>query len=109
MSRQPIAPAGALVPARALVVILLLGAVGGAVALAQSGGPFDLTWHSIDAGGQAGSASTGGSFALGGTIGQPDAGPPLSGGTFGLAGGFWPGGANPLYRVYLPIIVRDSR
>jgi hypothetical protein len=91
------------------MVILLLAAVGGAVALAQSGGAFDLTWYTVDGGGQAGSASTGGSFSLSGTIGQPDAGPPLSGGAFGLGGAFWPGGANPLYRVYLPIVVRDSQ
>jgi len=90
-------------------VSLLLAAAGGGVALAQSGGPFDLTWYTVDAGGQAGYASTGGSFALSGTIGQPDAGPPLSGGAFGLAGGFWSGGAGPLYRVYLPIVVRDSQ
>jgi len=109
MSRKPIAPAAALLPARTLVVMLLLAAVGGAVALAQSGGSFDLTWHTVDGGGRAGSASTGGSFALSGTIGQPDAGPTLSGGAFGLDGGFWSGGGNLLYRVYLPIVVRDSQ
>ena len=55
-----------------------------------SGGGYDIVWHTIDAGGI--SNSTGGSFELSGTIGQPDAAPnpPLSGGTFELAGGFWP-------------------
>src|SRR6185436_16695827 len=45
----------------------------------------------IDGGGQ--TFSTGGSFSLGGTIGQPDAGSPsapLTGGSFELVGGFWP-------------------
>ncbi|MEK6642317.1 MAG: hypothetical protein AABZ08_00280 [Planctomycetota bacterium] len=54
------------------------------------GGGFTIDWHTIDGGGV--SNSTGGSFELSGTIGQPDAAsnPPLSGGTFELAGGFWP-------------------
>jgi hypothetical protein len=41
----------------------------------------------VSAGG--GGASTGGAFALTGTVGQPDAGAPLSGGAFSLSGGFW--------------------
>jgi hypothetical protein len=95
---------------RALLAILLLPIVGGSVAVAQSGGPFDLTWYSVDGGGQTSppsGRSTGGSFALSGTIGQPDAGPPLGGGTFGLGGGFWTGGATAPYRVYLPIVMRE--
>src|SRR5437016_2180506 len=37
-------------------------------------------------------SSTGGTFDLSGTIGQPDAqiAPLMSGGTFALTGGFWP-------------------
>jgi len=56
------------------------------VARAQSGGQFDLSWSTIDGGG----ASTGGRFALSGTVGQPDAGT-LTGGSFKLEGGFWSG------------------
>ncbi|HKQ47648.1 MAG TPA: hypothetical protein VJZ71_06240 [Phycisphaerae bacterium] len=56
-------------------------------------GQFEIDWHSIDAGGTtAPNASTGGSFAVAGTIGQPDAGPatgPMIGGTFEVRGGFW--------------------
>jgi len=59
------------------------------LALAQSGGGYDLTWSTVDGGG--GTFSTGGVYSLGGTAGQPDAGL-LSGGTWTLAGGFWPGG-----------------
>jgi hypothetical protein len=52
---------------------------------AQSGGPFDLCWSTIDNGG---GTSRGGSFALSGTVGQADAGV-LTGGSFELEGGFW--------------------
>lgn len=54
-----------------------------------SGGQFEITWYTIDAGGT--NNSIGGAFELSGTIGQPDAGPTMSGGQFTLAGGFWPG------------------
>src|SRR5262245_15440590 len=49
----------------------------------------DLSWNTVDGGGR--TFSTGGGFQLGGTIGQPDAGTPMSGGNFELRGGFWPG------------------
>jgi hypothetical protein len=55
------------------------------LASAQTGGEFELTWSTIDAGG---GTSSGGEFVLDGTIGQPDAGE-LSGGEFALSGGFW--------------------
>src|SRR5712691_6329495 len=57
--------------------------------LAQS---YDIPWHTIDGGGNT-VASTGGSFAVSGTIGQPDASSfaaPMSGGSYSLVGGFWP-------------------
>jgi hypothetical protein len=63
---------------------LLLAALA-PVARAQSGGPFDLSWSTIDGGG---GTSAGGQFSLTGTIGQPDAGVPLTGGQFSLTGGF---------------------
>lgn len=50
---------------------------------------FQITRYTIEGGG--GTRSIGGSFALGGTIGQPDAGS-LSGSPFALLGGFWSGG-----------------
>ena len=47
--------------------------------------------HSIDwfkiAGG--GGTSTGGVYSVSGTIGQPDAGAPMTGGQYSLTGGFW--------------------
>ncbi|MHC4697850.1 MAG: dockerin type I domain-containing protein [Planctomycetota bacterium] len=61
-------------------VIALLVAVS---ALAQD---FDLSWYTIDGGGDM--WSTGGDFELSGTIGQPDAGV-MTGDVFELSGGFW--------------------
>jgi hypothetical protein len=52
---------------------------------------FSLDWYTLDGGG---GTSSGGGFEVMGTIGQPDAGSPvtpLSGGRFELIGGFWPG------------------
>ncbi|CUU34769.1 MAG: hypothetical protein K6U12_06140 [Armatimonadetes bacterium] len=57
------------------------------VACAQSGGNYDLSWWTIDGGGV--TFATGGTFNLGGTIGQPDASSALTGGTYSLTGGFW--------------------
>lgn len=72
---------------------------------AQTGGGYDLTWNTVDGGGQ--TFSMGGGYSLGGTIGQPDAGV-LTGGGYTLGGGFWRGGAVilPSFRVYLPLVVR---
>ena len=48
---------------------------------------FTIDWFTIDGGG---GTSTGGVFAVSGTIGQPDASAqPLTGGNFSLVGGFW--------------------
>ncbi|HUW20648.1 MAG TPA: hypothetical protein VMW16_15225 [Sedimentisphaerales bacterium] len=57
-------------------------------ATGQSGGPYELTWRTIDGGG---GPSSGADYSLTGTIGQPDAGY-SAGGPYELLGGFWPGG-----------------
>ncbi len=67
----------------------------------QSG--YDLSWYTIDGGGA--TFSTGGSYSLGGTIGQPDAGA-LSGGSYQLTGGFW-AGASINYNIYLPLTLKN--
>ena len=51
-------------------------------------GQYSITWYTIDGGG---GTSSGGSYTLSGTIGQPDAGPSLTGGSFSLTGGYWAG------------------
>jgi hypothetical protein len=62
---------------------LLAGAIlfGPAVVYGQ----YAINWYSIDGGG---GTSTGGNYAVSGTIGQPDVGV-LSGGGYALSGGFW--------------------
>ena len=65
---------------------------------ASSGGGYDLTWIKVAEGGI--STSTGGTFTLGGTIGQLDAGV-LAGGDYRLSGGFWYG-TNALQLVDVP-------
>ena len=60
--------------------------VSAGTAAAYLGGDFDLSWFTIDGGG--GAESTGGEFALAGSIGQPEAGG-MAGGSFELTGGFW--------------------
>lgn len=55
-----------------------------------------LPWHTVDGGGHM--VSSGGSFHVGGTIGQPDASSfstPISGAGFILVGGFWAVGSTP--------------
>lgn len=50
---------------------------------------YSIDWFTIDGGG---GTSSGGSYALSGTIGQPDASA-MTGGDFVLTGGFWSVGA----------------
>ena len=84
----------------ALLALLLLTSV----ALAQGGGPYDLSWSTVDGGGQ--TFSMGGAYELGGTFGQPDAGC-MGGGTYLLCGGFWPGSAvEGDYYTYVPLVLK---
>jgi len=70
--------------------MLLAAAVLAPLTLAATG--LDLGWWTVDGGG---GQSTGGPFALNGSLAQADAGE-LSGNRYGLAGGFWGGaGASP--------------
>jgi len=45
-----------------------------------------IDWHTIDGGG---GTSTGGVYSVSGTIGQPDAGGPMTNGRYSVTGGFW--------------------
>ena len=82
-------------------VVLLALLLAGGVALAQTGGPYDLTWHTFDGGG--GTAS-GGPYTLSGTIGQADAAI-MVGGSYALQGGFWDGGSISGAVIYTPLIL----
>jgi hypothetical protein len=93
---------------RVLFVLLMLALLGTAGVHAQSGGPYELAWGSIDAGG---GAATGGAYTLATAIGQPEAGATQSGGGYSLNGGVVDagnsGGTPPgNLRIYLPLIVR---
>jgi hypothetical protein len=66
-------------------IVAMLTLLG--ICTAQSGGGYDLSWWTIDGGGI--TFATGGTFDLGGTVGQPDASSALTGGAFSLTGGFW--------------------
>jgi len=68
-----------------LLVLALLGFVGFRNAAASQ---YVLDWHTIDGGG---GQSSGGTYILTGTIGQPDAGY-LGDDNYELLGGFWVGG-----------------
>ena len=85
-----------------LVAASLLAGPAARVAVAQSGGDYDLSWSSVTGGG---GASAGGAYALEGTAGQPAAGD-LSGGDYTLAGGFWSGLTAALYALFVPLITR---
>jgi len=47
---------------------------------------YSIDWYKVAGGG---GTSIGGVYQVSGTIGQPDAGGPLAGGNYSLAGGFW--------------------
>jgi hypothetical protein len=65
---------------------LLLCGAALSLAVAAHAQQFTIDWHTIDGGS---GTSTGGVYAVSGTIGQPDAGGPMTGGNFSLTGGFW--------------------
>jgi hypothetical protein len=62
-----------------LLFSLLLPAIG----FAQQ---YSIDWYKVAGGG---GTSTGGVYAVSGTIGQHDAGGPMTGGNYSLTGGFW--------------------
>ncbi len=70
---------------RPVLLLAILFFLPAAIAFAQFDG-YDLSWWTVDGGGA--TFSTGGTYRLGGTIGQPNAGE-LSGGDYTLYGGFW--------------------
>jgi hypothetical protein len=84
----------------ALLAMLLVASV----ALAQSGGGYDLSWSRVAGGGS--TFSVGGDYELWGAAGQHDAGS-MSGGDYAIGGGFWPGSAvEDEYDTYLPLALK---
>ena len=64
-------------------LILLLSLLAPASGFAQA---YTIDWYKIAGGG---GVSTGGTYQVTGTIGQPDAGGAMSGGQYAVTGGFW--------------------
>ncbi|MEK7730911.1 MAG: hypothetical protein AAB363_03555, partial [Planctomycetota bacterium] len=58
------------------------------IAFAQSGGGYNIKKSTIDSGGHSNLTDIAGTYKLGGTVGQHDAGD-LTGGGYKLTGGFW--------------------
>ncbi|OGO74348.1 MAG: hypothetical protein A3K41_02205 [Chloroflexi bacterium RIFOXYD12_FULL_57_15] len=85
-----------------LLLLVIAVAVLGVVSASALAG-YTLDWWTVDGGGA--TSSMNGSYSLGGTIGQPDAGT-STGGTYALSGGFWGGGAAQVYNLSLPLILR---
>ena len=87
----------------AIFVILTLILVS-AVVLAAQLGP-EIRWWSVDGGAE---TSSGGDYTLSGIIGQPDAGPSMSDGSYTVTGGYWHAGHEPVgpeeWTVFLPVI-----
>jgi hypothetical protein len=94
-----------LIVSAALLLLVLSLVEGPAGVAAANGQGYTLDWWTVDGGGA--TFSTGGAYALGGSIGQPDAGL-LTGGDYTLGGGFWGGGAaaGGGYEIYLPLVLR---
>jgi hypothetical protein len=64
-------------------LILLLGLLVPTISFAQQ---YSIDWYKVAGGG---GTSTGGVYAVSGTIGQPDASGAMSGGNYSVTGGFW--------------------
>ncbi len=63
--------------------VIFLALFSAMAAVAQN---YSIDWYKIAGGG---GNSSGGQYSLNGTIGQPDASPPMAGGSYSLTGGFW--------------------
>ena len=89
-------------------VLLLLGVIVAMSSMlslnnvhAQTGGNYDLTWWTIDGGGD---VISGNGYTLNGTIGQPEPGSAPTGSNYTLTGGFW--NRFNSYKVFLPLILK---
>ena len=71
-------------PCRNLAVVFIIGSALGA--FQSSAQNYAINWYKIAGGGGTSSNSQ---FVVSGTIGQPDAGVTMTGGSYALTGGFW--------------------
>ena len=82
-----------------LLALLLAGVI-------STRAQYSVPWSKI-AGGGATTPSTGGVYAVSGTIGQPDASGALTGGVYAVSGGFWPG-VNLVQTPGAPLLAAQS-
>jgi hypothetical protein len=66
--------------------IIFLSCIFISACLGALGQSYSMSWYKISGGG---GTSTGATYQVTGTIGQPDAGSAMSGGNYSLTGGFW--------------------
>lgn len=66
--------------------VILFCLLTSALCLRASAQSYSIDWYKVAGGG---GTSTGGVFSATGTIGQPDAGENMSGGSFSVTSGFW--------------------
>jgi len=69
-----------------LMTRIFLGVLAGFAAHVALGQQFTIDWYKIAGGG---GSSSNGQYTVSGTIGQHDAGAPMTGGGFSLSGGYW--------------------
>lgn len=87
--RGQIAKRGSRVPARMRLALAMVFAGTGLlfVTMTNAGAQsYSIDWFTIDDGG---GTSTGGVYSVSGTIGQLDAGAPMTNGQYSVIGGFW--------------------
>jgi hypothetical protein len=65
---------------------LILAAMLQTVSFSLCAQSYSVDWYQVAGGG---GTSSGGVYSVSGTIGQPDAGGPMTGGNYSLTGGFW--------------------
>src|SRR5689334_20302326 len=93
--------------------LVLFGLLSLAFCLGARAQTYSVDWYKIAGGG---GTSTGGTYRVSGTLGQPDAGRPMTGGNYSLTGGFWalisvvptPGTPNLVIRFVAPNSVKIS-
>jgi len=69
-----------------LATLALTLSIFGLLPATSSAQSYSIDWYKIAGGG---GTSTGGTYAVSGTIGQPDASGAMSGGNYSVTGGFW--------------------
>jgi hypothetical protein len=73
-------------PASLVTLPLCLIILHSAFCLRTLGQDYSVDWYKVAGGG---GTSSGGNYSISGTIGQPDASAPMSGGNFSVTGGYW--------------------